>query len=158
MKGRIVRLTVVGALAALCMVAARPAGAVHLFPLFPGDPTGDCGTGLEADPGTSDGNVQLLGFRFVDTETGTSTTNVAAGQSVTWTWEAFCHSVTFDGFGTFGGDVDSPVFNLDFEDELVKPDSDNRTFTLTFDQPGTYSYVCVHHDSVGMTGTIEVST
>jgi plastocyanin len=31
------------------------------------------------------------------------------------------------------------------------------TFTLTLDEPGTYKYFCIPHESQGMTGTIVVS-
>lgn len=35
--------------------------------------------------------------------------------------------------------------------------SDGRTFSRTFDVPGTYRYVCVPHEGRGMVGTITVS-
>jgi plastocyanin len=35
--------------------------------------------------------------------------------------------------------------------------SDGRTFTYTFEVPGTYQYVCVPHEDRGMVGTIVVS-
>lgn len=41
----------------LVLAVAVPAGAVHLFPLFPGDPGGDCAQKLDPAPGTSAGQV-----------------------------------------------------------------------------------------------------
>jgi LPXTG-motif cell wall-anchored protein len=36
------------------------------------------------------------------------------------------------------------------------PMSGPRTYSLTFDKPGTYPYVCALHDTVGMKGTVTV--
>jgi len=36
---------------------------------------------------------------------------------------------------------------------LVKPD---ESFEITFDEPGTYRYFCIPHESQGMRGTITV--
>jgi plastocyanin len=36
--------------------------------------------------------------------------------------------------------------------------SDGRTWSYTFDVPGTYKYVCVPHEDRGMVGTITVSS
>ncbi len=63
-----------------------PAGAVHLFPLVPGDPFGDCGSTLQPDPGTSAGHVGVEHFSFMDHSSGNSRTQVKAGDSVTWVW------------------------------------------------------------------------
>jgi plastocyanin len=35
--------------------------------------------------------------------------------------------------------------------------SDGRTWSYTFDVPGTYTYVCLPHEDRGMVGTITVS-
>ncbi|MGH8972416.1 MAG: plastocyanin/azurin family copper-binding protein [Acidimicrobiia bacterium] len=137
---------------------AVPAGAVHLFPLAPGDPGGDCGSTLQADPGSSAGHVGVEHFSFMDHSSGSSTTNVKAGDSVTWVWEQpYCHSVTFQSAEIKGTEGGPPAGRTGDEPQLTKPDGSNNTFTTKFDKPGTYDYSCVHHGSVGMTGQVVVS-
>lgn len=141
----------------------QPAGAVHLFPSFEGDPGGDCGTGLAPTPAERDASMVLEGFFFFDEADGDSTVEVESGSSVTWEWIQYCHSVTStsvpegaEPFTTSGG-PGSATGPAEGQDELLKPDGDNITFTHTFTVPGTYEFACVHHASVGMTGTVEVT-
>ncbi|MDQ3943993.1 MAG: plastocyanin/azurin family copper-binding protein [Actinomycetota bacterium] len=135
-----------------------PAGAVHLFPLVPGDPFGDCGSTLQPDPGTSAGHVGVEHFSFMDHSSGSSRTQVKAGDSVTWVWGVpYCHSVTFQSNEVQSTDGGEPGGFDGSEPQLTKPEGSNNTFTTTFDQPGTYDYVCVHHASMGMTGQVVVS-
>lgn len=135
-----------------------PAGAIHLFPLAPGDPGGDCGATLEPDPGTAATHVSVAGTSFTDDSTGSSTSQVSAGDAVTWRWDMpHCHSVTFQAEGVEGTDGKQPGGFDGSEPMLVKPEGNRNTFTVTFEQPGTYDYMCVHHASVGMTGQVIVS-
>ncbi|MGH7856054.1 MAG: cupredoxin domain-containing protein [Candidatus Binatia bacterium] len=157
-----VRIALVGVVVGLYLLQASPAGAIHLFPLFPGDPTGDCGAALAEAPATpSAATVLVEGFFFRDASDLDDTVTINAGDSVTWRWLRFCHSVTPSaGSPTFTGTSGGPGSASGFaagQDQLVKPDADRTTFTVTFTQPGTYSYLCVHHVSRGMTGTIVVS-
>jgi plastocyanin len=63
------------------------------------------------------------------------TAEVAAGETVTWTWEGDSdHNVTGDGFQS------------DVQRE--------GTFTQRFDEPGTYAYRCTLHG--GMEGSVIV--
>ena len=134
-----------------------PAGAFHLFPLVPGDPGGDCGATLEADPSRAATHVAVAGFRFQDDMSGSSTSQVKAGDSVTWRWDLpHCHSVTFQSDQVQGTDGKQPGGFDGAEPMLVKPNGDANTFTVKFDQPGTYDYLCVHHASVGMVGQVVV--
>ncbi len=149
-------------LLAMLLALAVPAGAVHFFPLFPGDPGGDCAAALESDPGGSATHIGVGLFTFTDETTGNSTSQVKVGDSVTWRWDVpFCHSVIFqssDIKGTDGGQPCKCEFDPEVtETQLVKPDGNRNTFTAKFDQPGTYGYFCVHHASLGMTGTVVVS-
>lgn len=148
---------------AVILAWSQPAGAVHLFPNFEGDPGGDCGTGLAPEPAERDASMVLEGFFFIDEADGDSTVEVESGSSVTWEWIQYCHSVTStsvpDGaepFTTSGG-PGSATGPPEGEDELLKPEGDNITFTHAFTVPGTYEFACVHHASVGMTGTVEVT-
>lgn len=164
MRRTFVRAVVVAFVVGVAFANAGPAGAFHLFPVVPGDPGGDCGATLDADPGDSATNVTLEGFFFIDESNGTSTTEITAGESVSWHWIKFCHSVTAtsvpkgaQSFTTRGGPPINPNgFPPDDQDELVKPEGDNNSYTVTFTVPGTYEYQCVHHASVGMTGTVVV--
>lgn len=159
MRRHIVRALVLG----LVLAWMQPAGAVHLFPSFEGDPGGDCGTGLAPTPAERDASMVLEGFFFFDEADGDSTVEIESGSSVTWEWIQYCHSVTStsvpegaEPFTTFGG-PGSATGPPEGQDELLKPDGDNITFTHTFTVPGTYEFACVHHASVGMTGTVEVT-
>jgi len=153
------KIVLLGAsLVTLGMVAfpVPPAHAIHLFPTLPDgtDPLGHtCGQTLSTAPAAPDAVVHVNGFFFNDSANLLSTTNITAGQSVTWTWDLWhCHSITFsDGSGTLGGP------NALNQPQLARPNGDANSFTLTFTTPGTYSYYCVHHASVGMVGTVVVT-
>lgn len=151
------RLVGTGGLVILTALLFAPsASAVHLFPATPGfDPLGhDCAQNLLDAPDTSNAEVDVVGFNFVDGSSRTSTSTIEAGQTVTWTWLAdHCHSVTFaDDRGTQGDEGFMPE-----QPQLVRVGDGGDSFTLTFDAPGTYEYQCVHHAAVGMTGVVEVA-
>lgn len=61
---------------------------------------------------------------------------VAAGDTVTWTWE---------------GEADHNVVGDAFESDVQR----EGTFEQRFDEPGTFDYRCTLHS--GMTGTIVVT-
>ena len=158
------RLGVVAATIALGFAPMTQAVAIHLFPTFPGDPGGDCAAKMRPAPSTpSAGHVTSEVFFFVDDASGSSTTTVKRGESVTWEFLRFCHSVTSVSvpkgakpFSTSGGKGSAKGF-AEGQDQLVKPDGDKNTYTVKFKVPGTYRYDCIHHASVGMTGTVVVS-
>ncbi|HYZ91028.1 MAG TPA: plastocyanin/azurin family copper-binding protein [Actinomycetota bacterium] len=156
------RLAVVAVLVASTFLVAQPAFAPHLFPLAPGDPTGDCAARMQ-EPSDAAAHVVTEGFFFLDERTMTSTTTIKAGQSVMWEFIRFCHSVTSVSvpkgakkFSTYGGkgSATGPVMG---QDQLVKPDGAKSNYTVKFRKPGRYSYECIHHAAVGMTGTIVVT-
>lgn len=139
-------------------LAAPSAEAIHLFPLTPVfDPLGhDCEQNLTAAPSDPDATVFVAGFNFVDADTGTSTTSVSTGETVNWQWLAdHCHSVRFVSSnapvpGTEGG----TTFN---NENLVRMNGlGNDSFSVTFNQSGTYSFFCEHHAALGMTGAVVV--
>ncbi|MEX2196253.1 MAG: plastocyanin/azurin family copper-binding protein [Thermoleophilaceae bacterium] len=140
-------------------VGVQPAHAVHLFPLTPVfDPLGhDCAKNLQAAPETpSAGEALVVGFSFIDRDSKGSNTTIEAGESVTWEWLAnHCHSVTFSD-PQIGGTAGEQGFEPN-QPELVRMNGNDHAFTVTFEEPGTYSYLCVHHAGVGMTGTVEVT-
>lgn len=151
------RLGALGAAAALAAVAlpAAPAHAVHLFPLTPAfDPLGhDCAKKLTAPSAVTDAGVFVVGFSFIDARSLTSQTTISRGQTLTWSWLLdHCHSVTFSsGFGTAGTAGFQPA-----QPELVRNGTGNA-FSVKFTEPGVFSYLCVHHAGVGMTGTVTVT-
>jgi plastocyanin len=51
-------------------------------------------------------------------------------------------------------DVEFPKEAKPFDSGEIKP---GDAYTYTFDVPGTYKYVCVPHETMGMTGEIEVT-
>jgi plastocyanin len=90
-------------------------------------------------------------------------TRINAGESIVWTWNsAHCHSVTstdlvFDsGFHYPTTPPESPrVVPGVFEYPLLDA-TPTLSYTRTFTTPGTYSYFCVHHASIGMNGVVIV--
>ena len=158
------RLGVVAATIALGFAPMTEAAAIHLFPIVPGDPTGDCGARMRPAPSKpSAAHVTSEVFFFLDDDSGSSTTTIKRGESVTWEFLRFCHSVTSVSvpkgakkFSTYGGKGSAKGF-AEGQDQLVKPDGEKNTYTVKFKVPGTYRYDCIHHASVGMTGTVVVT-
>lgn len=156
------RVLVVAILVALSFVYTPNAFAPHLFPVVPGDPTGDCAAKMKPIPTVPGAHVLSEGFFFLDEEGGSSATTIQAGESVIWEFFRFCHSVTSVSvpkgakkFSTYGG-KGSATGAVEGQDQLVKPDGEKSTYTVKFKVPGTYTYECIHHASVGMTGTVTV--
>ena len=78
---------------------------------------------------------------FVDEASGTSTTTITAGDSVTWVWQSSGHSTTRNQSPeTWDSGVQFTPF----------------TFTHPFMVPGTYRYHCTPHQVFGMVGTVVV--
>lgn len=94
---------------------------------------GACGGDDDDDAADEPGVV-----RVVDNAFEPKTTEIAVGDTVTWTFEGnSAHNVTHD--------------DDEFESELMK----DGTFEHTFDEAGEFDYVCTVHP--GMEGTVEVS-
>lgn len=168
--GRRARRNLVAAVAATGAMAlpAAPAHAIHLFPITPSfDPTGhDCAKALAAEPTGSDARVLVAGFNFLDQTSldslrPSTITTISAGETVTWEWLLdHCHSVTFSPpfgdppqAGTFGAEGFQPPE----QPELVRMNGEDDTFSVTFEEPGSFNYLCVHHASLGMAGTVVVT-
>jgi plastocyanin len=181
-----IRLLFVAGAALVVLGGAMPAYSFHWYRSTDNGCAANDGA-LTDDPVDEHGNIvhgplattiQLLHNAFKDEATGTSltgfeiaesTTTIAAGQSLTWTWNsAHCHSVTFEPNAAFGGPApdsgffypttapDSPqVLPGAFEYPILS-ESPTLSWRHTFSTPGTFSYFCVHHASIGMVGTIVV--
>lgn len=102
---------------------------------FVGRDTGDDAGGSRAGGSQAAGAVSIVDFAFDPPELTTT-----VGDAVTWTNEdGATHTVTSDGDGPLdSGDLDQ-----------------GATYDATFEQPGTYAYICTIHPT--MQGTVEVT-
>ncbi|MFB9804354.1 plastocyanin/azurin family copper-binding protein [Haladaptatus pallidirubidus] len=75
---------------------------------------------------------------------------ISPGTTVEWVWESDTHNVIPtsqpDGAGWEGSGSESETFDT------------GHTYSHTFDTEGSYEYVCIPHESAGMTGTITVGS
>jgi plastocyanin len=103
---------------------------------------GNGGATTQEESGGGGGGGAQVGMQNIQFDPAKVTIN--AGETVTWTNdEAVAHDV--DGSGP-GGDFSSgPEGGMNEGDE----------FAFTFDEPGTYDYVCRVH-APGMAGTVTV--
>ena len=91
-----------------------------------------------------------------------ATITIAAGDTVTFVNNSRAsHSVTAyqdeipEGAEYFSsGGFSSEQEAIDSVSEAIL--NSEATFEVTLDEPGTYRYFCIPHESQGMTGTIEV--
>ncbi len=118
---------------------------------------------MKTAPNQPAARVVSEGFFFLDENSDTSTTTIRPGGRVLWEFLRFCHSVTSVSvpkgakkFTTYGG-KGSATGAVEGQDQLVKPDGEKSTYSVRFNVPGTYRYECIHHASVGMTGTVIVA-
>ena len=108
---------------------------------------GDGGGGGGGGGASPVGHVTVGNIFFRSAHNGSenpAVDTIAAGESVTWTWNAAgSHTVQSTG-------VPPEIFR----NSVVMAEA-NDTYTVTFRNPGTYSYDCAIHGSA-MTGTIVV--
>lgn len=87
---------------------------------------------------------------------------IDAGETVTWINDSSeSHTVTAyedslpEGADYFdnGGAEGEEAARDDVGENLMQP---GDTFEVSFDQPGTYRYLCIPHEGHGMTGTVVV--
>lgn len=90
------------------------------------------------------------------------TATIETGETVTWTNESdVAHTVTAygdripDGAAYFasGGFESERAARNHLNEGLV---ASGETYEHTFEQPGTYEYFCIPHESSGMVGTVQV--
>jgi plastocyanin len=109
-------------------------------------------TGAMAQAKTVDVTMKQGAKSRFDPETVT----IAAGDTVKWTNSGFVtHTVTFDpSKAQKASDVSLPAGVAPFASDNIEEDG---TFSHTFTVKGTYKYVCVFHESMGMVGTVVVT-
>lgn len=103
-----------------------------------------------SDDDGGDEQIDLTGEDTVDVDVGAGNgleydpahITVDVGTTVVWEWTGQ------------GGGHDVAAENGEFESDLV--DEAGHTFEHTFDDPGTYEYVCTPHQTSGMVGSVEV--
>jgi plastocyanin len=92
---------------------------------------------------------------FVDSQSGTHTTNIRVGQTVQWNWMAGPHTSTSgtcrDSGGAYGGYDCTSDGNWSSGSH-----SSGEHYSKTFTQAGTYKYYCEVH-GYAMTATVVVS-
>jgi plastocyanin len=102
--------------------------------------------------------VSMNGERAFEPESIT----VSVGETVTWTNDsADAHTVTAEeqslpgstDYFASGGATSEDAAADDIAAGLL---TEGETFSVTFDEPGTYRYYCIPHRSEGMTGTVIV--
>ncbi|MGE5207947.1 MAG: kelch repeat-containing protein [Alphaproteobacteria bacterium] len=83
-----------------------------------------------------------------------STVNISVGDSVRWTWAGSGHSVTSGPHCIPDSQFCSPNDMNCFPGVLS---NSGTVYQHTFNTPGSYSYICIAHCGVGMTGVVNVS-
>jgi plastocyanin len=83
------------------------------------------------------------------------TITVSVGTTVEWenVGNSVHHATDNHEMAISGGDVASPNGASIFDSGFLRP---GETFTYTFIKPGVYKYVCVAHETSGMTGEVVV--
>ena len=84
------------------------------------------------------------------------TLTIKAGDTVKWTNpHNISHTVTFDpSKAATAANAALPPGVAPFDSGSVEEEG---TFSHTFTEKGTYKYVCVYHEAMGMVGTVVVS-
>ena len=84
------------------------------------------------------------------------TVTIKAGDTVKWTNpHTISHTVTFDpSKAATAANAALPAGVEPFDSGAVEEEG---TFSHTFTVKGTYKYVCVYHEGMGMVGTVVVS-
>lgn len=159
------RMMAAVAVVALATVAGAPAGAVHFYRGPGGGCTPNDGALVEGDepaPAAVAAEIMVLHNTFNDAATGSPVTVIDAGDSVRWTWNSpHCHSVDgrpgfYSGYHYPTATPESPAVAPALFHYPVPDTTPTLSWTRTFDEPGTYRYVCEHHAAIGMVGTVVV--
>jgi plastocyanin len=90
-----------------------------------------------APSATADQTVNVVDYEFLP-----DALSVQVGEKVTWTFTNGGHTTT-----SRPGQPES--WNSDLKDA-------GQTFERTFNRPGRYRYICIPHESIGMTGVVQV--
>lgn len=162
------------ALIGLVVLALAPAAtSVHLY-RGPGSgcspASGEITDSPDGEHGEVNGTVMALHNTFNDQATLTPVTRIQAGEAVRWVWNSeHCHSIQ----STDDGDDEGFLFYSGFHYPAEEPstpelapgvfhypvptlEEPTLSYVHTFEEPGTYTYVCEHHGAIGMVGIVIV--
>ena len=89
------------------------------------------------------------GFQFVP-----DTVNISVGDTVRWTWANSGHSVSSGPHCVPDSQFCSPNDTGCFPGTLSNA---GTIYQHTFNTPGSYSYICIAHCPIGMTGVVNVT-
>jgi plastocyanin len=79
---------------------------------------------------------------------------ITAGQTVRWEWASGNHNVVSGSSAVANGQFCSPA---DTNCAATPLSAAGTVYSHTFAAPGTYSYFCRQHATLGMTGTVIVN-
>jgi plastocyanin len=148
--GRACRLRLLAGVAALALVLAACGSGNDDDPALPGAPAtaGDGGGGDEAQDEVTIDMTDALTF-------SPEQVTIEVGGTVTWeNPSTVVHTATGDPDNVADADnVELPDGAEAWDSGFVQP---GESFSHTFTEPGTYRYVCIPHEGVGMFGTIVV--
>ena len=82
------------------------------------------------------------------------TVNISVGDTVRWTWAGSGHSVSSGPHCIPDSQFCSPNDTSCFPGTLS---NSGTVYQHTFDSPGSYSYICIAHCVLGMTGVVNVA-
>ena len=82
------------------------------------------------------------------------TVNISVGDTVRWTWSGSGHSVSSGPHCIPDSQFCSPNDTSCFPGVLS---NSGAVYQHTFDSPGSYSYLCIAHCLIGMTGVVNVA-
>ncbi|MGH2808124.1 MAG: cupredoxin domain-containing protein [Actinomycetota bacterium] len=123
-------------------------------------PTLDAGGSVDADPEETDpaaGEPQRSATISMtdDLSFEPSEVVIQVGGKVTWVNDSSMDhtSTAAKARAADAAHVELPRGADEWNSGFVKP---GKSFTMSFDVPGTYRYFCIPHETVGMLGTIEV--
>ncbi|MGB0653167.1 MAG: plastocyanin/azurin family copper-binding protein [Thermoplasmatota archaeon] len=117
----------------------------------------------KTDGGTDIGaTVDVSQRRFRDDDTGSRVSIIGMGQSVLWTVNTGCHTVTAGYDKQIGNhNCDGNQFKQLGCDVLFPTDSDflsaPSSYVQTFETPGIFSYFCKPHQGADMRGVVIVT-
>lgn len=158
-------------LVGLFLFTMTNAEAIHWYrsPGFDGKCSEADGELTDPDAGTPTATteVRMLHNAFEDTSSGDSTTHVKVGEAVKWTWNsAHCHSAEVLTGTEFNSGFHWPKTPPDFPPVAAVPgffeyplydETPTLSYVHIFNAVGTFAYKCIHHASIGMVGTVEVT-
>ncbi|HEY6979080.1 MAG TPA: plastocyanin/azurin family copper-binding protein [Chitinophagaceae bacterium] len=90
--------------------------------------------------------AKVIKINVTDFQFKAKTVNAKVGDTIQWIWKTGTHTTTSTSIPAGATAWNKPI------------DATHKKFTLVLKKPGTYRYQCNFHFSIGMVGTIKVTT